>query len=201
MPSNCCSNALILMTKRVCHQSPHSRSTSVVVGRTTPTAVLPRRGWAAGGPAAATIAPRRDPRYRVEASEAGEQVAGATISHQVHVPAAEVLVEGSAVLEPGERASDARSEREREGVGAGERTVGERTVGEVSTHMDFMVVTELVSHLSRGWLKLWAPKNLASERATRGASVGVSVSGRAHGERGQVPTLDPCSSPNSCPSC
>jgi len=45
-------------------------------------------------------------------------------------------------------ASDARSERGRERVGA-----GERTAGEVSTHIWFMSVTELVSHLSRGWLK------------------------------------------------
>jgi hypothetical protein len=47
-----------------------------------------------------------------------------------------------------ERASDARSERERGRVGA-----GERTAGEVSTHIRSMVVTELVSQLSRGWLK------------------------------------------------
>jgi len=47
-----------------------------------------------------------------------------------------------------ERASDARSERGRERVGA-----GERTAGEVSTHIKYMSVTELVFHLSRGWLK------------------------------------------------
>ena len=44
------------------------------------------------------------------------------------------------------RASDERSERER--VGA-----GERTAGEVSTHMPYMSVTELVSQVLRGWLK------------------------------------------------
>ena len=56
------------------------------------------------------------------------------------------------------RASDERSERER--VGA-----GERTAGEVSTHMAFMFVTELVFQLFRGWLKAMAPLNLATERA------------------------------------
>ena len=53
--------------------------------------------------------------------------------------------------EPGERASDARSERGRERVGA-----GERTAGEVSTHMPHMVVTLLVSQLLSAWLKFWA---------------------------------------------
>ena len=77
--------------------------------------------------------------------------------HVVHDPAGEVLVEGKGSVEPGERASDARSERER--VGA-----GERTAGEVSTHISFMVVTELVSQLLRGWLKAVAPLNPASER-------------------------------------
>jgi len=47
------------------------------------------------------------------------------------------------------RASDERSERER--VGA-----GERTAGEVSTHMPYMSVTELVFHLSRDWSKFLA---------------------------------------------
>ena len=65
--------------------------------------------------------------------------------HLARVPAIEGLVEGSGVVEPGERASDARSERERERVGA-----GERTAGEVSTHMEDMSVTELVSQLSMG---------------------------------------------------
>ena len=51
-----------------------------------------------------------------------------------------------------ERASDARSERERGRVGA-----GERTAGEVSTHIRSMVVTLLVSQLLRGWLKAAAP--------------------------------------------
>ena len=50
-----------------------------------------------------------------------------------------------------ERASDARSEGERERVGA-----GERTAGEVSTHMYSMSVTELVFQLSRALLKLLA---------------------------------------------
>ena len=54
-------------------------------------------------------------------------------------------------VKPGERASDARSERGRERVGA-----GERTAGEVSTHMDCMYFTELVFQLLRGWLKFRA---------------------------------------------
>ena len=54
--------------------------------------------------------------------------------------------------------------------------------------MDAMVVTELVSQLFRGWLKLLAFSNLASERATRGASVGVSASGRASARRVEVKT-------------
>ena len=70
---------------------------------------------------------RRDPRGRVEASVLAEARA---ILHVVHDPAAEVLIELLGVIEPGERASDARSERGRERVGA-----GERTAGEVSTHM------------------------------------------------------------------
>jgi hypothetical protein len=95
-----------------------------------------------------------------------------------------------------ERASDARSERGRERVGA-----GERTAGEVSTHILDMVVTELVSQLSRGWLKILAFQNLASERATRGASVSVGESGRAIARRARsVPTWKTCSSPNSCSS-
>jgi len=53
--------------------------------------------------------------------------------------------------------------------------------------MYFMFVTELVSQLFRAWLKAVAPENLASERATRGAS--VSESGRAHGGRVQYPHL------------
>ncbi len=56
----------------------------------------------------------------------------------------EGLVEGPGVAEPGERASDARSERERERVGA-----GERTAGEVSTHISFMFVTELVHDVDK----------------------------------------------------
>ena len=47
-----------------------------------------------------------------------------------------------------ERASDARSERERGRVGA-----GERTAGEVSTHMEFMFVTAAVFQPLRGWLR------------------------------------------------
>ena len=70
------------------------------------------------------------------------------------VPAIEGLVEGSGAVEPGERASDARSERERERERVG---AGERTAGEVSTHMALMVVTELVSQLLRGLLKFLAP--------------------------------------------
>ena len=94
-----------------------------------------------------------------------------------------------------ERASDARSERGRERVGA-----GGRTAGEVSTHMPAMFVTELVSHALMSLLKaeFW---NLESERATRGASVGVSASGRASARRARsVPTSQSCPSPNSCPS-
>jgi len=89
-------------------------------------------------------------------------------------------------------ASDARSERGRVGAGG-------RTVGGVSTHMPDMSVTELVSQLSRAWLKASAVQNLASERVTRGAS--VSASGRAGARRARsVPTSMPCSSPNSYPS-
>jgi len=92
-----------------------------------------------------------------------------------------------------ERASDARSERE--------RTAGERTADEVSTHIHPMFVTLLVSQLLRGWLKAAALPNLASERATRGASVGVSAAGRAGARRARsVPTCTACPSPNSCPS-
>jgi len=95
-----------------------------------------------------------------------------------------------------ERASDARSERGRERVWA-----GERTAGEVSTHMDFMAVTLLVSQLFRAWLKFLASLNLATERATRGVSVGVSASGRARARRARsVPTCNTWSSPNSCSS-
>ena len=68
--------------------------------------------------------------------------------HRTRVPAIEGLVEGIGSKEPGERASDARSERGRERVGA-----GERTAGEVSTHMAAMVVTELVSQSLRSWSK------------------------------------------------
>jgi len=139
---------------------------------------------------------RRDPRARVEVSFIAELLAGFSTIHVVHVPAAEVLVEFLGVHEPGERSSDARSERERERVWA-----GERTAGEVSTHMDCMSVTELVSQLLRGWLKASAFQNLATERATRGASVSVSASGRASARRARsVPTWHTCSSPNSCPS-
>jgi len=110
------------------------------------------------------------------------------VRHRGHVPAAEVLVEGSGAGEPGERASDARSERERECVGA-----GERTAGEVSTHSVTMFVTELVSQLLRGRLKAETPRNLASERATRGASVSVRASGRASARRARsTPTVQPC---------
>ena len=78
------------------------------------------------------------------------------VRHLARVPAIEGLVEGIGCGigrgigcgEPGERASDARSERGRERVGA-----GEHTVGEVSTHIHDMFVTELVSQLLRGWLK------------------------------------------------
>jgi len=91
---------------------------------------------------------RRDPRGRVEASLVAEVLACIFTIHVVHDPVVEVLVEGSGFLEPGERSSDARSERGRERVGA-----GERTAGEVSTHMENMPVTELVSQLLRGWLK------------------------------------------------
>jgi len=52
-------------------------------------------------------------------------------------------------VKPGERASDARSERGRERVGA-----GARTAGEVSTHISFMLVTELVSQLLMAGLSL-----------------------------------------------
>ena len=54
--------------------------------------------------------------------------------------------------------------------------------------MDSMSVTELVSQLFRGWLKAAAVENLASERVTRGASVGVSASGRAGARRVEVST-------------
>ena len=64
------------------------------------------------------------------------------ILNRSRVPVIEGLVEASGVSEPGERASDARSERER--VGA-----GERTAGEISTHMPYMLVTAAVSHLER----------------------------------------------------
>ena len=87
-----------------------------------------RRRWSAElafGPP--TILERRDPRGRVEASFLAKVFA---ILHVVHDPAAEVLIELLGVIEPGERASDARSERGRERVGA-----GERTAGEVSTHI------------------------------------------------------------------
>jgi len=136
---------------------------------------------------------RRDPRGRVEASFLAKLYA---ILHVVHDPAAEVLVEVLGVIEPGDRASDARSERGRERVGA-----GERTAGEVSTHTFCISVTLLVSQLLRGWLKAEASANLASERATRGASVSVGESGRASARRARsVPTCTSCSSPNSCPS-
>ena len=160
-----------------------------------------QRRWsaelAAGVPALLPRRPEfeiRDPRGRVEASAHAEVSAP---RHQGNFPVAQVLVEVHGVAKPGERASDARSVRERERVGA-----GGRTAGEVSTHMDSMSVTELVSQLFRGWLKAAAPLNLASERATRGASVGVSASGGRAGARwaGSVPTSDTCSSPNSCPS-
>jgi len=55
--------------------------------------------------------------------------------------------------------------------------------------MKDMSLTELVSHASMSWLKASATENLASERATRGASVGVSASGRASARRARsVPT-------------
>ena len=111
-----------------------------------------QRRWsaelAAGFPA--RFGERRDPRGRVEASSLAEFLA---VLHRTRVPAIEGLVEGIGLAEPGERASDARSERER--VGA----------GEVSTHIRFMSVTLLVSQLFRGWLKALAWPNLeASER-------------------------------------
>ena len=71
------------------------------------------------------------------------------ILHIPSVPGADGLVEGSGLVEPGERASDARSERGRERVGA-----GERTAGEVSTHIPVMSVTELVSQLLMAGLSL-----------------------------------------------
>ena len=89
---------------------------------------------AAEGPARSGAFPgyeRRDPRGRVEAGGVAE---GTASIHAVHDPAGEVLVEGIGVIEPGERASDARSERERERVGA----------GEVSTHMYDMSSTPVV---------------------------------------------------------
>ena len=92
----------------------------------------------------------------MDASVEAEAKADVSTSHLDHDPVTEVLVEGSGAVEPGERASDARSERERERererVGA-----GERTAGEVSTHMFDMFVTALVSQLLRGWLKAVAP--------------------------------------------
>ena len=72
------------------------------------------------------------------------------VHHRTRVPVVEGLVEVSGVAEPGERASDARSERERERERVG---AGERTAGEVSTHMYDMYLTELVSQLLRGRLK------------------------------------------------
>jgi hypothetical protein len=154
-----------------------------------------RRRWSAelafGVPARGE---RRDPQGRVEATVEAE---GTAVTDVVHDPAAKVLVEGSGFVEPGERASDARSERgrERERVGA----------GEVSTHISFMFVTAAVFQLLRGWLKASAVSNLASERATRGASVSVSVSvsasERASARRARsVPTFHAWSSPCSCPS-
>jgi len=60
---------------------------------------------------------------------------------------------------------------------------------EVSTHMNCISLTFLVFQLLRGWLKAVAPPNLESERATRGASVSVSASGRAGAWRSRsVPT-------------
>jgi len=56
--------------------------------------------------------------------------------------------------------------------------------------------TWITFQLLRSWLKALALRNLASERATRGASVSVGASGRAR----SVPTCLTCSSPNSCPS-
>jgi hypothetical protein len=78
----------------------------------------------------------------------GQYPHGLHVRHLARVPAIEGLVEGSGAAEPGERASDARSERGRERVGA-----SGRTAGEVSTHICPMFVTELVSQLLRGWLK------------------------------------------------
>ena len=69
----------------------------------------------------------------------GQYPHGIHVRHRTRVPAIEVLVEGFGLPEPGERASDARSERERERVGA-----GERTAGEVSTHRLDMSVTPVV---------------------------------------------------------
>ena len=150
-----------------------------------------RRRWsvvlAAGVPARS--GERRDPRGRVEASAEAEPVAGASTSHLVHDPAAEVLVEALGPEEPGKRESDARSERGRERVGAGPRRARS------STHIRPMFVTELVSQLLRGRLKAETPRNLASERATRGASVSVNVraSGRASARRARSrPTVQPC---------
>jgi hypothetical protein len=95
----------------------------------------------------ALVGERRDPRGRVEATVEAEGTAETDVGHD---PAAKVLVEFLRPREPGERASDARSERERERERVG---AGERTAGEVSTHIRSMVVTELVSQLLRYWLK------------------------------------------------
>jgi hypothetical protein len=83
------------------------------------------------------------------------------------------MVEDSGATEPGERASDARSERER--VWAAKRAAVEVT----STHIEAMFTTAAVFQSPMGWSKAVAPRNLESKRVT----CGVSTSGRAS-ERG-----------------
>jgi hypothetical protein len=67
--------------------------------------------------------------------------------------------------------------------------------------MAYMLVTAARVPAIEGLVEGLAPLNLASERATRGASVSVSASGRASARRARsVPTCKTCPSPNSCSS-